>query len=246
MIEREMEDLLWEHPERFLNEPLRQFERQSASTVGRADLIFLDRIGRLIVVELKRDTLERGAIPQLVDYFGMVKARFPDKAVELMIIANRIPQERRLACEQFDIEAVEISQKRFRDVADKVGYAFNSEGASQKEPQATGQRYENLPRLRAKVEKEWFYSTGRDRRGYYLAFVNAQGSCSMRRFDADSGAFLGKEYKSGDYQQEFSEYLKGALPLRLSHQPNLERDCRRELPTYVLDELGQQIHEGEG
>ena len=46
MTEREMEDLLWEHPEKFLNEPLKQFQRQPASSVGRADLIFLDRIGR--------------------------------------------------------------------------------------------------------------------------------------------------------------------------------------------------------
>jgi RecB family endonuclease NucS len=80
--------------------------------VGRADLIFEDRIGRLLVVELKRDTLERGAIAQLIDYYGMLKARFPEKAVELMIVAGRVPPERRLACEQYDIAAVEIAQKK--------------------------------------------------------------------------------------------------------------------------------------
>lgn len=64
----EKEDLLWNHPEKFLNEPLTQFRRQPSSAVGRADLIFEDRIGRLLIIELKKGTLERGAIPQLVDY----------------------------------------------------------------------------------------------------------------------------------------------------------------------------------
>jgi hypothetical protein len=30
----------------------------------------------LLVIELKRDTLDRGAITQLVDYYGMLKSRF--------------------------------------------------------------------------------------------------------------------------------------------------------------------------
>src|SRR3954466_4562177 len=113
MTEREMEDLLWAYPESFLHEPLKQFQRQSASAVGRADLIFEDRIGRLLVIELKRDTLERGAIMQLVDYYGALKRQFPDKPIELMVIAARIPLERRLACEQYDIMPMEIPHKRF-------------------------------------------------------------------------------------------------------------------------------------
>jgi hypothetical protein len=46
MIEKEMQDLLWQYPEKFLNETLKQFQRQPSSPVGRADLIFEDRIGR--------------------------------------------------------------------------------------------------------------------------------------------------------------------------------------------------------
>jgi hypothetical protein len=130
MTEREMEDLIWHNPEKFLNEPLTQFQRQPSSTVGRADLIFEDRIGRLLVIELKRDTLERGAVMQLIDYYGMVKSRFPGKAVELMVVAARIPPERKVACEQYDITAVEIPHKKFRDVADEVGYVFKSESTN--------------------------------------------------------------------------------------------------------------------
>jgi Endonuclease NucS C-terminal domain len=254
MTEREMEDLLWEHPEKFLNEPLKQFQRQPTSSVGRADLIFLDRIGRLLVIELKRDTLERGAVSQLVDYYGMLKSRFPDKSVELMIIANRIPPERRQACEQYHIDAVEIPQKKFRDVAEEVGYDFGSERSKDVAPvEATSLKVESgispdrAPANREdfpspmKTEKGWYYWKGKNNRDYFLAFVNAKGSCSMRRFEAGGGAFLGREYKSGDYQDSFSDYVKAASPLYVSRQPNLERDCKTRLPSYVLSELKQQV-----
>ena len=127
MTEREMEDLLWNHPDKLLNERFTQFKRQPSSHVGRADLIFKDRLDRLVVVEIKRGKLGRGAIEQLHDYFGMVKKEFPDEPVELMVVANSIPEERRLACEKLDIEWREISDKKFRDVAEEVGYEFESE-----------------------------------------------------------------------------------------------------------------------
>lgn len=128
MTEREMEDLLWQHPEKLLNEPLKQFRRQPrVHGIGRADLVFEDRLGRLLVVELKNGKLQRGAIGQLHDYFGMMKHQFPQRPVELMVVANIIPVERRLACEQYNIECREISEKRFRDVADEMGYVIQSE-----------------------------------------------------------------------------------------------------------------------
>lgn len=127
MVEKEMQELLWLHPERFLNEPLKQFAREAASAVGRADLVFEDRHGRLLIIEVKRGKLPRGAIGQLLDYFGMMKGRFPEKPVEMMVVANVIPSERRIACESRDIECREISEKTFRDVATDVGFVFASE-----------------------------------------------------------------------------------------------------------------------
>ena len=256
MIEREMEDLLWEHPEKLLNEPLRQFQRQPASAVGRADLIFEDRIGRLLVIELKRDTLERGAIMQLVDYYGMLKSRFPDRAIELMVVAPRIPPERRVACEQYDIEAREIPLKRFRDVADEVGYVFGSESRSTTThtplqaptPQVGSIRRppegpSDSPVVPNKVEKGWYYLDAGSGRGYFAAFVNGRGSCSMRLFDAQDGAFRKKTYKAGDFQESFSHELTASVRLHISRQPNLERDCKDSLPAMVLAELRAQIQQ---
>jgi hypothetical protein len=128
MLEREMQELIWEHPERFFNEPLKQFAWEAASSeVGRADLVFEDRHGRLLIVEVKRGKLPRGAIDQLHDYFGMMKQKYPAKAVEMMVIAWVIPVERRLACEHYDIECREFGEKFFREIAAEFGYRFVSE-----------------------------------------------------------------------------------------------------------------------
>jgi len=259
MTEREMEDLLWDHPEKFLNEPLKQFQRQPASAVGRPDLIFEDRLSRLLVVELKRDTLDRGAITQLVDYYGMLKARFPTRAVELMVVASRIPPERRVACQQYDIEPREISHKRSREVAEEVGYTFKSEGRATDavEPPTTDApsaptvtRSTSVNSLRndfaatpMKVEKGWHFWKANNVREYFLAFVNAKGSCSIRVFEAKDGVFQKKEYKSGDFQDAFSEYVKPSAALFVTRQPNLERDCRNRLPSAILAELKQQVQE---
>jgi len=250
-----MEDLLWEHPEKFLSEPLKKFQRQPASNVGQADLVFLDGLGRILVIELKHGTLQRGAVPQIVDYYGMLKSRFPDKSVELMIIANSIPRERRVSCEQHHIEAVEISEKKFRDVADETGYVFKSETANIVSSSSVGGLPSEARRLEAKssatrddftqasskTQRAWYFWKSKTGHGYFLAFVNAKGSCSLRLFKAEGGGFLRREYKSGDYQANFSEYLDTAVELYVTQQPNLERDCKVSLPSFVLSELRQQI-----
>jgi len=52
MTEREMEDLLWDYPQVFFPEPLKQYKRKSSSSVSRADLVFVDAQERLPVIEV--------------------------------------------------------------------------------------------------------------------------------------------------------------------------------------------------
>jgi hypothetical protein len=54
----------------------------------------------------------------------MLKQEFPDIPIDLMVVENDIPGERRLACERQDIEVREISEKRFREVADQPRLRF--------------------------------------------------------------------------------------------------------------------------
>jgi len=100
---------------------------------------------------------------------------------------------------------------------------------------------DDFPHGPSKTQKSCYFWRGKNDRGYFLAFVNAKGSCSIRRFEAESGTFLGREYKSGDYQDSFSEYLRSGLALYVSRQPNLERDCKSSLPDTVLSELRRQV-----
>ncbi len=249
MTEHEMEELLWNHSDKLLNESLSQFKRQPQSVVGRADLVFKDRLGRLLVVELKKGILPRGAIFQLWDYFGMLKQEFKDTPVELMVVANSIPQERVLACLQLNIEPREISEKRFRDVAAEVGFEFGSERNSSpaqlppiSKPAnsvASSKSYPGLPR---KIERAWYYCNQAGRNPTFLAFVNAKGSCSMRVFAANDGSFMGKQYAGGDFQEAFRDFILASNSLSVSRQPSLEKECKERLPSTVLAELRRQLH----
>jgi len=88
--------------------------------------------------------------------------------------------------------------------------------------------------------KAWFHRQDESGRQYILAFVNAKGSCSLRTFD-ENGIFLGKQYRSGNYHDQFADLITGAVELTVSSQPNLERDCKERLPAPVLSYLRKQI-----
>jgi hypothetical protein len=97
MTEKEMEDLLWSYPTLLLNEPLTQYLRQPRFGVSRADLVFIDVLDRLLVIEIKKGVLSRDAIGQVFDHFDGAKRQHPDRSVEMMVIANQIPVERKTA-----------------------------------------------------------------------------------------------------------------------------------------------------
>lgn len=129
---------------------------------------------------------------------------------------------------------VEIAEKRLQ--------LYEIQGADVLETQPGPTEDKVLPSAPSKAEKGWHHWVDKDGHEYFLAFVNAKGSCSVRRFDASSGTALRKEEnRKGDYRDSFSEYLEQATPLQLSRQPNLERDCRKRLPSSTLTELQQQI-----
>jgi hypothetical protein len=53
----------------------------------------------------------------------------PNTPIELMVVANEIPRERKLHLANWNIESREISEKKLRDVARDQGYIFKSEQA---------------------------------------------------------------------------------------------------------------------
>lgn len=90
-------------------------------------------------------------------------------------------------------------------------------------------------------KKSWYLVKDASGQQYFLAMVNAKGSCSMRSFDFEYGRFLKKEYRSGNFRQQYAAILNGAMELHVRRQPNLERDCRESLPSEVLANLKSQV-----
>ena len=80
----------------------------------------------MLVVEIKKDTVEREVIGQVYDYYGALKQEFPLRFVELMVIAGFVPPERRMALDHLHIGWREIPMRQFRAVARAVGYAIES------------------------------------------------------------------------------------------------------------------------
>jgi hypothetical protein len=248
MTEHDMEELLWKHPDKLLNEPLEPFRKQPSSQVGRADLVFKDRLGRFLVVEIKKGVLPRGAVNQLVDYYGMLKREFQNESVELMAVANSIPEDRAIACLKYDIEPREISEKRFADLAREVGYEMDSDKETKDRtgkmdlaaPVSTALLRGLRPLGSNRVERAWYFSPSGLGKATFLAFVNAKGNSSMRVFDADDGSFLGRRYADGDYREAFREYIQSATSVNVARQPNLENECKQQLPAVVLAELKRQ------
>src|SRR5271166_547341 len=72
--------------------------------------------------------------------------------------------------------------------------------------------------------KAWFYKADEETgRRFFMALVNQKGSCSLRMFDAQSGIAIPKQYRTGNYQDQFKKFIRGAAELTVQTQPNLER-----------------------
>ena len=100
-------------------------------------------------------------------------------------------------------------------------------------------------------ERHMFYwkdqATGK---GYFLAVANWGPSCSLRKFDADTGAFVESDTKHGcdyaagyiRYETAFQSDLIGATPLSFSSQLSFEQsEDDGRLPAGSLPDLQRQI-----
>ncbi len=128
MNEADMERLIRDYPQEFFDEPLKLVSSQEAFPSGITDLIFEDRQGQLLVVELKRGILQREHVAQLIDYLGDVEARYSDRGVELMVLANVIPPQRRTKLERLGVNFKEIPEIKFREVAKKYSISLSEVG----------------------------------------------------------------------------------------------------------------------
>lgn len=121
LLEKDMEDLIIENPQKYLDEPdLKLISRQYSIGSYRFDLLFEDRHGAKLIVEIQRGTLDRNHTYKIFDYFDEFKTRNPHEFIELMIVANKITRERRNRLKSHGVSFKEIPESIFlEDLATK-------------------------------------------------------------------------------------------------------------------------------
>ena len=125
MLEKDIENLISAHPKEFFpREEFKLVAQQHTIKKRRLDILFEDKYGRFIIIEVKRGILSREASGQVIEYYGLLKEQFPEKSIELILCANTIPNERKTFLENVGIECKEIPVSQLVNIADKYQYTF--------------------------------------------------------------------------------------------------------------------------
>jgi hypothetical protein len=117
LSERIFEDILVKYPE-LIEDKLRYIGRQVTHFGKRIDILFEDRFNEKLIIELKKDNLDRNALSQVMEYEGYILSE-KDPSTRVMIIANRIPLNLKKAMDHHGIEYKEITNKRLLEFLEK-------------------------------------------------------------------------------------------------------------------------------
>lgn len=107
MKERDIEDIIVKYPN-ILEEGLILKGRQVNVKGKYIDLLFEDKFGQNLIVELKRGTILRKHIGQIMDYEGHILSS-DDPSVRVMLVGNRVPENLRRSLDHHGFEWKELS-----------------------------------------------------------------------------------------------------------------------------------------
>lgn len=125
MLEKDIENLIANYPAEFFpGEGFKLLGQQITVEKRRIDVLFEDKHGRQIIVEVKRGILSREASGQIAEYYGLLKLADPLKSYELILCANIIPHERKVFLLNIGIDCKEIALSKIIEVANKYNYTF--------------------------------------------------------------------------------------------------------------------------
>src|SRR4030042_5538394 len=115
--EKDMENAICQNPEKYLGEKgLRLISRQHKIGNYIFDLLFEDRHGAKLIVEIQKGALDRSHTYKILDYYHGFKDKYPDEFVELIVIANEISGERKRRLSQFGVSFKEIAYSEFSEI----------------------------------------------------------------------------------------------------------------------------------
>lgn len=106
MNESQFEDILEKYPD-LIEKGLSLIGRQVWIKGKYIDLLFKDRYGQKLIVELKKGTILRKHIGQLLDYEGHLLTP-DDPTVRVLLIGNRVPNNLRRALDHHGFEWKEL------------------------------------------------------------------------------------------------------------------------------------------
>ncbi|MDD4363273.1 MAG: endonuclease NucS [Atribacterota bacterium] len=122
--EKIFEDILVKYPE-LIEAQLKFIGRQVQYFGKRIDILFEDRFNEKLIVELKKDNLNRNALSQVLEYEGYILSE-KDPTARVMLIANRIPLNLKKAMDHHGIEYKEITKKQLLEfIENKENGLFN-------------------------------------------------------------------------------------------------------------------------
>lgn len=109
-----MEDAIVEKPGKYIGEKnLKLVARQYRMGNYIFDLLFEDRHGGKLIVEIQKGTLDRTHTYKILDYYHEYKEKNPKDFVDIMVVANIIPAERKKRLRDLGIEYKELSENVF-------------------------------------------------------------------------------------------------------------------------------------
>lgn len=107
--EKDMENAIAANPKKYLGEDgLELIERQYRIGGYIFDLMFKDRYGAKMIVEIQKGTLDREHTYKILDYYDGFREKHPEEFIELMVIANHVPEERKKRLRSWGVEFREI------------------------------------------------------------------------------------------------------------------------------------------
>ena len=112
--EKVMEDAIAQNPQKYIGESgLKLLYRQYRVGNYIFDLLFIDKYGTKLIVELQKGTLDRTHTYKILDYYDEYKERNPNEFIELMVVANKVPLERKKRLKSWGITFKEIPENEF-------------------------------------------------------------------------------------------------------------------------------------
>ena len=233
MLEREMEDLIAANPDYFFPDrgSVLQGRQQSFRDVGRFDLLFADRHGWNILMELKAVPANMAVLDQVLRYKEALEA-LGSKKIWMWIVAPLIPRTIREFMDDHGIQYSEIHESDFNRAATLFGYmppgsTERRDMPSQSEQLSSPYTFSESPVLTSTQEHlRDAEHTGNDEWGFGMS---TQSSFLIRALEAGGKT---KEEIGSEFDARFYPGLSSAEAKRRGGFGTFFSDSKRPVGTY--------------